>query len=83
MTPITLSTENVCILYAHFTYMETHMDKAGTLFTRKPRGKKLTFLIGGPELDFALKCGVPSREWVYVWISFDGESRVEWCCVTK
>lgn len=52
----------------------------GTLYMRKKRGKKLTFLIGGPTLEWCQEHVVGSIEHnvVYVHIEFDTNNRVEW-----
>lgn len=54
---------------------------SGTLFIRKQRGRKLQFLMGGPELDFCVQHAIRSRTAVYVWVCHDTGERFEWCSV--
>jgi hypothetical protein len=52
----------------------------GVLFRRKPKGRKLQFMVGGPTLAQALTYIIPTRAMVFVWHGADG-SHVEFCAV--
>lgn len=62
---------------------EVVSHEGGTLMMRKPRGKKLTFLIGGPDLAFAQRCTNACKDMVYVWVGFDTGNRVEWSTISN
>lgn len=55
-------------------------QRSGTIFTRRPRGKKLQFIIGGPSFVEAAKFinwqGVAQMGNVVVWIGEDNVQRV-------
>lgn len=55
-------------------------SKAGTLYMRKPRGKKLQFLIGGPDFELASRCVTACKDRVYVWVAMDGSETIEFSC---
>lgn len=55
-------------------------NQPGVLTCRKPRGRKLSFMMGGPTLAQALTYIIPTRALVFVWVGADGE-RVEFCAV--
>lgn len=57
-------------------------DDSGVTFMRKPRGKKLSFIVGGPSLSEVVTYLRGGKDVVFVWCH-DSGVQVEFCVIPE